>query len=130
MSASDPSALLVYEDLERTLFDRPAELAKLRAYRTLVEAPAAAAIPEPIRLGTNEDLQQLLGVCARTIDAMRADGRIPEDAVIKIGRRGVRYDVAKVIDALRGKRAASAESKAASWARRVGSLKVVNGGSQ
>lgn len=106
----------------------------LYSFRAYVAAMKAAqvgnALPvapeEQTRLGTKADLRALLSIKSdRTIETMEHDGRIPADAVIRIGRK-VRYDLAKIVEALRGGR-----STAASWGARVGrSMRVINGGAK
>lgn len=78
----------------------------------------------PSRLATKAQLAEALALSARTIEAMTADGRIPAEAVVRAGRR-VRYDLARIVDALRGKAAVVPESRATAWARRGANLRVV-----
>lgn len=76
-------------------------------------------------LVTKAELRALLSIKSdRTVEAMMADGRIPAEAIVRIGSRKVRFDLARVIEALRGRR-----SSAAAWGARVGgSMRVIDGG--
>ena len=120
--------------LVRDLVDRrvaqtgdPDLVAMIAAERAAADAIQAAADEKPaLKLVNKADLKKLLGVKSdRTIEQMVSDGKIPPTAVVKIGRR-VRFDVANVIDALRGKGAA--ESRGAAWARRKNTLRLIDGG--
>ena len=99
-----------------------AHVAAMKAAQVGDAAPVAS---EQTRLGTKADLRALLSIKSdRTIETMERDGRIPADAVIRIGRK-VRYDLAKVVEALRGSRS----SAAARWGARVGrGMRVIDGG--
>jgi hypothetical protein len=104
--------------------DARALLDARNALRNVANEPIA---PTELRLAKKRELAQLLDVSERAIENMVSDRRIPPEAVVRAGRR-VRFDLPKVIEALRGKQ--SPASNAAQWARRVGRLRVVDGGSK
>jgi hypothetical protein len=108
---------------------RPDALALFEAYDLVVSAPRPDAPhkEEPPRLVTKEELRALLSIKSdRTIEGLCKGGKIPPEAIVRVGRR-VRYDLARVLEALRGERVAS-QSAGARWAERVGALRVVDGG--
>jgi hypothetical protein len=63
----------------------------------------------------------------RTIETMMTSGRIPSDAVVRAGRL-VRFDLERVIAALRGTSVGPAPSRGAEWARGRSRLRAVPGG--
>lgn len=120
--------------LTRELVDRhvaqlgDAELAaKIAAERAAIDAVVTTqhTTSPTRRLVSKTELAEMLDVCEPHVEGMQRDGRIPPEAIVRAGRR-VRYDLERVIDALRGKGAA--ESRGAAWARRKNTLRVIEGG--
>lgn len=117
---------------ERAAADATSEASTSPQTRTIV---TKAQLAEVLRLGVEAedeqpDEQPVEGKRPRppgerTIETMVKDGRIPPDAIIRVGRR-VRFDLERVIDALRGK--GPAETRGAAWAGRRSRLKVIAGG--
>jgi len=99
----------------------------LAAERAVADAELAAAknLPtaETRTIATKAELMKLLAVRSpRTIEAMVKSGSIPDSAIVRAGRL-VRFDVARVLEALRG--TPKAEGRGAAWARARGALRVV-----
>lgn len=99
----------------------------LAAERAVADAELAAAknLPtaETRTIATKAELMKLLAIRSpRTIEAMVKSGSIPDTAIVRAGRL-VRFDVARVLEALRG--APKAEGRGAAWARARGALRVV-----
>ena len=133
--------------LTRTTTDRvlariadPEAIAAVAAERAAVDATIASVAPasaSPVTIVDTAKLAQLLDLDPRTVRNMRADRRIPADAVIEVGGR-VRYDLARVLDALRASRRApemgvvrtvdEGDESARAWVRRRAGMRLVPGG--
>lgn len=132
MSQFDPVILMLHDRARAAIAGHaddalPVCEALLAALLAALAAPMpAAGIPRT--LATKAELMALLSIrSARTIEAMVKSGRIPGDAVLRMDRL-VRFDLERVIEALRGTSAQAATSRGAEWARRRSSMRALPGG--
>lgn len=101
--------------------------AAIAAERAAVDACAPSVAVPSRTLASKGELMALLGIkSGRTVENMVKAGTIPPDAIVRVGRC-VRFDVARVVDALRAKNIQT-ESRGAAWAQRRSSLRAVAGG--
>lgn len=132
MSRLDPVVLMLRDRARAAIAEQQEDA--LPVFEALLAALLAAlAAPQvtserPRTFATKAELMALLSIrSSRTIEAMMKSGRIPGDAVLRAGRH-VRFDLERVIGALRGQASAPSTSRGAEWARGRSKLRALPGG--
>lgn len=101
-------------------------VAAVAAERAAADAAREPVAPSARTLATKGEVMSLLGIKSpRTIESMVKAGTIPADAIVRVGRC-VRFDVPRLLEALRGAR--EVEGRGAAWARRRSAMRAVKGG--